>query len=61
MILVVSNCLQMQIEIYIIGRGIVMNIEYRRMLTEDIPSCAIELMKAFKELPWNENWTYEQA
>ena len=38
-----------------------MNIEYRRMLTEDIPSCAIELMKAFKESPWNENWTYEQA
>ncbi|WP_271712160.1 hypothetical protein [Anaeromicropila herbilytica] len=35
-----------------------MTIEYRRMLTEDIPSCAIELMKAFKESPWNENWTY---
>ncbi len=38
-----------------------MNIIYRRMTLSDIGACAIEFMKAFKEEPWNENWTYEQA
>ena len=38
-----------------------MNIIYRKMALSDIGDCAIELMKAFKEEPWNENWTYEQA
>lgn len=38
-----------------------MNIVYRRMILSDMGACAVELMKAFKEEPWNENWTYEQA
>lgn len=35
--------------------------EFRIMQKEDIGKCALTLMKAFKEAPWNENWTYEQA
>ena len=35
--------------------------EFRRMTTEDFGGCARELMKAFQEEPWNEDWTYEQA
>ena len=35
--------------------------EYRLMTNEDYGPCAYELMAAFKEVPWNENWTYEQA
>lgn len=31
------------------------------MQQEDIEKCALTLMKAFKEEPWNEKWTYEQA
>ena len=42
-------------------RNLAMNIEYRKMELSDISACTIELMKAFKEEPWNENWTYEQA
>lgn len=38
-----------------------MNYLYKKMQTEDINACAKELMLAFKEEPWNENWTYEQA
>lgn len=35
--------------------------KYRVMQQEDIEKCALTLMKAFKEEPWNEKWTYEQA
>ena len=35
--------------------------DYRIMKQNDIENCALTLMKAFKEEPWNENWTYEQA
>lgn len=35
--------------------------KYRVMQQEDIKKCALTLMKAFKEEPWNEKWTYEQA
>lgn len=35
--------------------------EYCIMQQKDIEKCALTLMKAFKEEPWNENWTYEQA
>lgn len=38
-----------------------MNLEYRVMTSEDFGLCARELMAAFKQAPWNENWTYEQA
>lgn len=38
-----------------------MEIIYKVMEQEDIKNCAYELMKAFKEEPWNENWTYEEA
>ena len=31
------------------------------MTPADIPNCAHTLMKAFREPPWNEQWTYEQA
>lgn len=31
------------------------------MKQSDIENCALTLMKAFKEEPWNEDWTYEQA
>lgn len=34
---------------------------YCKMTEEDFGPCAYELMAAFKEEPWNENWTYEQA
>ena len=35
--------------------------EYCVMKQEDFGKCALTLMAAFKEEPWNENWTYEQA
>ncbi len=35
--------------------------DYRVMKQEDFKNCALSLMKAFKEEPWNEEWTYEQA
>ena len=35
--------------------------DYCIMQQKDIEKCALTLMKAFKEEPWNENWTYEQA
>ena len=31
------------------------------MKQEDMKNCAFTLMKAFKEEPWNEEWTHEQA
>ena len=37
------------------------SIDYCIMQQKDIEKCALTLMKAFKEEPWNENWTYEQA
>ena len=38
-----------------------MNLTFRRMTDADVASCANGLIKAFKEAPWNENWTYEEA
>lgn len=38
-----------------------MNLEYKIMKEEDFESCAYELIEAFKEEPWNEEWTFEQA
>ena len=35
--------------------------EFRRMTPVDFRGCAFELMKAFREEPWNEDWTYDQA
>jgi len=35
--------------------------DYHVMQQKDIGNCARTLMKAFKEQPWNEDWTYEQA
>ena len=35
--------------------------DYCVMQQKDIGNCARTLMKAFKEEPWNEDWTYEQA
>lgn len=33
----------------------------RKMTPADLDGSAKELMAAFKEAPWNENWTYQQA
>ena len=38
-----------------------MNLTFRKMEPDDINNCALSLMETFKEEPWNENWTYEQA
>lgn len=38
-----------------------MELVFRKMKQSDFGACAKELMKAFKDAPWNENWTYEQA
>lgn len=38
-----------------------MNLEFREMHESDFSACAKVLMAAFKDEPWNENWTYEQA
>ncbi|MGM9969291.1 MAG: GNAT family N-acetyltransferase [Anaeroplasma sp.] len=35
--------------------------EYKIMEQSDIKACALTLMKAFKEEPWYEKWTFEQA
>ena len=35
--------------------------EYCIIKQSDIENCALTLMNAFKEEPWNENWTLEQA
>ena len=34
---------------------------FRKMTPEDFPACADELMAAFREAPWDEVWTPEQA
>jgi len=31
------------------------------MTDADTPSCVKGLIETFKEAPWNENWTYEEA
>jgi len=38
-----------------------MNLIFRVITDADIPSCANGLIEAFKQEPWNENWTYEEA
>ena len=38
-----------------------MNYEWRNIEQEDFKACALSLMDTFKEKPWNENWTYEEA
>lgn len=38
-----------------------MSLIFRPMTPVDYPACAAELIAAFKEPPWNEAWTYEQA
>ena len=38
-----------------------MSLIFRTMLPTDFPACANELIAAFREEPWNETWTYEQA
>lgn len=34
---------------------------YRIMEQNDIAACALTLIEAFREEPWNEKWTYKQA
>lgn len=38
-----------------------MELEFEVMTPEDFNNCSKVLMLAFKENPWNENWTYEQS
>ena len=38
-----------------------MSLIFRTMQESDFPACANELIAAFREAPWNEVWTYEQA
>lgn len=38
-----------------------MSLIFRKMTPEDFPACAHELIAAFREEPWCENWTHEQA
>jgi len=38
-----------------------MSLEFRVIKTTDFESCAKSLMATFKEEPWNEKWTYDQA
>ena len=38
-----------------------MNLEFRAIKTTDFETCAKSLRATFKEEPWNENWTYNQA
>lgn len=38
-----------------------MEFNFRRITPADYENCAKELVLAFKEEPWNENWTFEQA
>ena len=38
-----------------------MPLTFRRMSPADSPACAQELIAAFREAPWNEVWTTEQA
>ena len=38
-----------------------MSLLFRKMNAADFPACAEELIAAFKEIPWEEAWTYDQA
>lgn len=38
-----------------------MSLIFRPMTEADFPACADELIAAFREAPWNETWTHEQA
>ena len=38
-----------------------MSLTFRKMTPADFPACADELIAAFREAPWNEAWTHEQA
>lgn len=38
-----------------------MELIYKRLEQNEISMCADTLIKAFKEEPWNEDWTFEQA
>ena len=38
-----------------------MNIKFKVMEEKDLKGCALQMIKTFKEEPWNEVWTYEQA
>lgn len=38
-----------------------MPLTFRSMIPDDFPACAQELIAAFREEPWNEVWTYDQA
>lgn len=38
-----------------------MELIYKRLEENKISMCADTLIKAFKEQPWNEDWTFEQA
>ena len=38
-----------------------MELIYKRLEQNEISMCADTLIKAFKEKPWNEDWTFEQA
>ena len=38
-----------------------MELVFKKMGKEDFEKCAYELMEAFKEEPWNDNWTFQQA
>ena len=38
-----------------------MNLTYKRLEKNELSMCADTLIKAFKEEPWNEDWTFEQA
>lgn len=40
---------------------LVMELIYKRLEQSEISMCADTLIKAFKEEPWNEEWTFEQA
>lgn len=38
-----------------------MSLIFRRMTPADFPACAEELIAAFREEPWSEDWTHGQA
>lgn len=38
-----------------------MELKYKRLEQNEIPMCADTLIKAFREKPWNEDWSFEQA
>lgn len=38
-----------------------MSLIYKIMKEEDFEKCAYELIEVFKEEPWNEEWTFDEA